>query len=623
MAYNNQRKYQKDESLEWIKRNIEIGPFLKDRGWQKDKENSTQKEETLINPLTGEKILVPVYPEANGHRVWSFKKNPEKGDTLVGLLQKEGWTWKEIRDLAKDQVLSPVNIPTSTHTTPPNKPKFSSQEAKRLAQEKLNSIQPATEKDFLLTRGIKKETHIFLQGLKVSRKEAGFELYQNFNKKGEGNFCSTIIYKTDQEGHRKKYFQQDLERGLSVLMDCNKKLSEVERIVVTESPIDALSYLELEKEGRLRQNKEEEIKSTAFLSTCGSLTEQIKKDLSVVFEMAKERNQTVVLALDNDPKGKEMTEILASIAQAAKCSYEIDMPTIGKDWNDQLVSKEKRNEKQIKQILEKEEKMGKNKEMQIAEFEKEGEQVTQINESGQTLLHGARSAAAVKDLLKKGAEVNAKDSAERTPLHLAANYGRKEVAEALIQAGADINAKDKDGRTPLHWAVDMGNKEIAEFLLDMGADKDIKNNNKATPLHEAALILSKKEIAELLIKHGADVNAQDKDGYTPLHMAAYSNKEVAKLLIDYGAKVNIQDSKGNTPTHYAAKMNKIEITKLLIKAGAALDITNRLGRNPIKMATGSNRDCSHNKVIELLYQAMQAQNPTRDTGKSSEVGMEI
>ncbi len=112
--------------------------------------------------------------------------------------------------------------------------------------------------------------------------------------------------------------------------------------------------------------------------------------------------------------------------------------------------------------------------MQISEFEKEWEQITQRNESGQTLLHGARSAAVVKDLLKKGAGVNAKDNADRTPPHLAANYGRQEVAEELIQAGADINARDKDGRTPLHWAVDIGNKEIAEFILDMGADKDIK-----------------------------------------------------------------------------------------------------------------------------------------------------
>jgi cytohesin len=264
--------------------------------------------------------------------------------------------------------------------------------------------------------------------------------------------------------------------------------------------------------------------------------------------------------------------------------------------------------------------------MQIAEFEErmkeeEKERVNQRNESGQTLLHGARSGGAVKELLKKGAEVNTRDNHDRTPLHLAANFDRKDVAEALIQAGADIDAKDKDGQTPLHWAVDRGNKEIAELLLDMGASKDVKNNNSFTPLHEATLLYGKKEIAELLISRGADVNAPDKDGQTPLHMSIYCSKEVAKLLIKAGAEVNIQDSKGNTPTHYAAKMNKIEITEELINAGANLHIINNLGKEPIKMAIGSNIDNSHIEVIGLLESAMQKQRPEQNLQKSTGMRM--
>jgi hypothetical protein len=48
--------------------------------------------------------------------------------------------------------------------------------------------------------------------------------------------------------------------------------------------------------------------------------------------------------------------------------------------------------------------------------------------------------------------VNAKGYRGRTPFHLAAIAGHKEIAELLIANGADINAKMEDDRTPLDWA---------------------------------------------------------------------------------------------------------------------------------------------------------------------------
>ncbi len=399
MAYNNQRKYQKDESLDWIKKNIEIGPFLKDRGWQKDKQNSSQKEETLINPRTGEKISVPVNPLSNGDRVWTFKKDRTKGGSLIQLLKNEGWDWKEIRELAKGEVVSPVHLHSPIHAAPEQKPK-STEEARKLAQEKLDSTKQVSGNDFLLSRGLEKATHISLSGLKVGSREAGFGLYRNFTSEGEAELCSTIIYKPAIGGRRPKYFQEDLDRGLSLLLESNQKLSQVNRIVVTESPVDALSYRQLELTGRLHSNKAEIIKSTAFLSTCGSLYEQGNKDLAVVFKMAAEKGQTIVLAMDNDLAGQKMVSHLAIIAQGANCKYEIEIPTIGKDWNDQLVSKEKRNENQINHTIEKKEKKENNEEVQIEKVEDRiKEQANERKEEGLTPLQTAKSSREAKELL--------------------------------------------------------------------------------------------------------------------------------------------------------------------------------------------------------------------------------
>lgn len=68
-----------------------------------------------------------------------------------------------------------------------------------------------------------------------------------------------------------------------------------------------------------------------------------------------------------------------------------------------------------------------------------------------------------------GVDVHAKDNVGGTPLHWAASYGHKDVAELLINKGADVNAKDDLGGTPLHFATSNGYKDVAELLINNGA----------------------------------------------------------------------------------------------------------------------------------------------------------
>ena len=75
---------------------------------------------------------------------------------------------------------------------------------------------------------------------------------------------------------------------------------------------------------------------------------------------------------------------------------------------------------------------------------------------------------AVKQHLAADADVNAKDEEGLTPLHLAASWGHKEVAELLIANGADVNAKDNQGRTPLDVAIELKQTEITDLLRKHG-----------------------------------------------------------------------------------------------------------------------------------------------------------
>ena len=68
--------------------------------------------------------------------------------------------------------------------------------------------------------------------------------------------------------------------------------------------------------------------------------------------------------------------------------------------------------------------------------------------------------AAVKALLTRGADVNAKNKKGETALMGAAWYGHTTIVEALLKAGADTDVKAKNGGTALLAAAETGTKRL-------------------------------------------------------------------------------------------------------------------------------------------------------------------
>ena len=77
----------------------------------------------------------------------------------------------------------------------------------------------------------------------------------------------------------------------------------------------------------------------------------------------------------------------------------------------------------------------------------------------------------------------------------------------------DVNAKNKAGHTPLHMAALEGHVKAIRLLKSFGADVNAQNNADQTPLHMAA-IYGRTEAMQLLRSYGADVNAQTFDRKT-------------------------------------------------------------------------------------------------------------
>lgn len=196
-------------------------------------------------------------------------------------------------------------------------------------------------------------------------------------------------------------------------------------------------------------------------------------------------------------------------------------------------------------------------------------------------------------------------------LHLAIVQGNIETLRLLMDRGADVNARNTDGRLPLHDCFELNHDEFAKILLDAGAivdvcaaaaygmndrlrqilashpedANDLRTGN--SPLGWAAYG-HQPESAKLLLEHGAVVDRAPYDARAWGPAAMVASKDVARVLLEHGADANWRDEAGNTPVHCAIQSRIVrdpaEFVELLVEFGAELGIRNSDGRTALDEA---------------------------------------
>jgi ankyrin repeat protein len=141
--------------------------------------------------------------------------------------------------------------------------------------------------------------------------------------------------------------------------------------------------------------------------------------------------------------------------------------------------------------------------------------------------------ADIERLLKKGADMEARDEEGRTALMIAARNGRTDICAMLLAKGADIESGGVYyGWTPLMWAAWGKNTETCAFLIEKGANVNATNKYG----RNALMIIAKSgdeytKTCKLLVKKGINLSAKDEAGWTALMYAeAGSEKETAEFL---------------------------------------------------------------------------------------------
>ena len=152
----------------------------------------------------------------------------------------------------------------------------------------------------------------------------------------------------------------------------------------------------------------------------------------------------------------------------------------------------------------------------------------------------------------------------------AAMTGDLAAVRSLLKSGADVNAAQGDGVTGLHWAARQGHEDLATTLIVAGANvRATTRFGAVTPLHLAAERGS-GAIVGMLVKAGADVDARTGTGATALMFAAASGDTTAvKALVDGGADLEAKErDREQTPLIFAAAANRVDVVKVLLAAGA-------------------------------------------------------
>jgi len=255
----------------------------------------------------------------------------------------------------------------------------------------------------------------------------------------------------------------------------------------------------------------------------------------------------------------------------------------------------------------------------------------------------------VKDLVKKGEEVNQINELSETPLLLACKGGHLNVVEFLVESGADVDqAETENGVRPIHVAAEKGYFDIVKFLVKSGvsvlggdyegtvavdlaelngfseivtylnlltgetegSDDEVPEENVPVNiddtfklevnkiqdpqiLHKLSeeLSISSQDAAQIsvvkdLIIQGADVNFIDKHGNTPLFYAANSYLlDTAKYLVKNGANVNLSSSNKNTPILVAVRNGHVELVKYLLQEKADINQRNGDSLTPADIAS--------------------------------------
>ena len=125
-------------------------------------------------------------------------------------------------------------------------------------------------------------------------------------------------------------------------------------------------------------------------------------------------------------------------------------------------------------------------------------------------------------------------------LHKACRLRNEAIITSMIRKGANVNAKDADGNTPLYIVVQDGNDDlttiaIVRHLLQNVADVNLRNEKGRTALHAVAYNQrASPSLVQLLLQNDADLFSDDESGHSPHELlGSAKDKNMAEIIVPF------------------------------------------------------------------------------------------
>jgi ankyrin repeat protein len=170
--------------------------------------------------------------------------------------------------------------------------------------------------------------------------------------------------------------------------------------------------------------------------------------------------------------------------------------------------------------------------------------------------------------------------------HAAAARGDVAALQRLIDARADLNVRDAAGRTPLHVATFARQQDVIRTLVQAGADPNLLENDRYDAVTIAA-VANDEATLRLLLQLGASAKQVTSryDGTALIAAAHLGNDGVVRQLIAAGAPLDHVNN-----LHWTALIESIVLGdggprhQALLQAGASHTLTDRQGHAPLHLA---------------------------------------
>lgn len=215
----------------------------------------------------------------------------------------------------------------------------------------------------------------------------------------------------------------------------------------------------------------------------------------------------------------------------------------------------------------------------------DGADVNAANEYGVTPLHLAcknQNAKMISRLLRAGADPNLTKWTGESALMTCANTGTAPAVRELLDKGADVNAREsKEQQTALMWAAAEKHPEVVKLLIERGAN--VNAVSRVIPEPDPFLIETPGSMGQ---NFPTTLRFRElTGGFTPLLFAAQQGDlESTRLLLDAGADIDFATEEEGSALVIATAAGHEELANFLLERGANPDITDAYGLTPLHFA---------------------------------------